>query len=122
MKKSDEEKRARLRAKADKVIDEYLAWEASHPQPDLKQIEDIALKLRKELGQEIAQMALEEQYKRTPAPGPKCAKCGKEMRYKGEKETQVESRAGALRVERGYYYCAECKESLFPPGSAVEAA
>ena len=122
MKKSIEEKRARLRAKADEVIDEYIAWEASHPQPDLKQIEDIALKLRKELGQEIAQMAVEEQRVRTPAPGPKCGKCGKEMRYKGEKETQVESRAGALRVERGYYYCPECKESFFPPGSAVEAA
>ena len=116
MKKSIEEKRARLRAKADKVIDEYLAWEASHPQPDLEQIEDIALKLRKELGQELAQIAVEEQSERTPAPGPKCTKCGKEMRYKGEKSTQVESRAGALQVERGYYYCPECKESIFPPG------
>jgi hypothetical protein len=122
MKKSTEEKRARLRARADKVIDEYIAWEARHPQPDLGQIEDIALKLRKELGQEIAQMALEEQYQRTPVPGPKCVRCGKEMRYKGEKGTRVESRAGALRVERGYYYCPGCKESLFPPGSAVEAA
>ncbi len=116
MKKSTEEKRARLRAKADKIIDDYLAWEASHPQPDLKQIEDIALKLRKELGQEMAQMAVEEQSERTPAPGPKCKRCGQEMRYKGEKETQIESRAGALKVERGYYYCLDCKESIFPPG------
>jgi uncharacterized protein with PIN domain len=122
MKKSVEEKRAQLRAKADKVIDEYLAWEASHLQPDLKQIDEIVLKLRKELEQEIAQMAVEEQREQTLAPGPKCGKCGKEMHYKGEKETQVESRAGALRVERGYYYCPECKESVFPPGSAVEAA
>ena len=116
MKKSKEEKRVRLRAKADKIIDEYLAWEEHHPQPDLKQIEDMALKLRKELGQEMAQMAVEEQRERTPAPGPKCKKCGKEMRYKGEKGTQVESRAGVLKVERGYYYCPDCKESLFPPG------
>jgi hypothetical protein len=116
MKKSIEEKRARLRAKADQIIDEYLAWEASHPQPDLKQIEDIALKLRKELGQELAQIAVEEQRERTPAPGPKCAKCGEEMRYKGEKSTQVESRAGALQVERGYYYCPTWEESIFPPG------
>jgi len=116
MEKSNEEKRARLRAKADQIIDEYLAWEANHPQPDLKQIEEIALKLRKELGQELAQIAVEEQRERTPAPGPKCTQCGKEMRYKGEKSTQVESRAGALRVERGYYYCPECKESIFPPG------
>lgn len=116
MEKSNEEKRARLRAKADQIIDEYLAWEANHPQPDLKQIEEIALKLRKELGQELAQIAVEEQSERTRAPGPKCTQCGKEMRYKGEKSTQVESRAGALRVERGYYYCPECQESIFPPG------
>lgn len=115
MKKSPEEKRARLRARADKIIDEYLAWEASHPEADLKEIEEIALKLRKGLGQELAQIAVEEQGERTPVPGPKCAKCGKEMRYKGEKRIQVESRAGALQVERGYYYCPRCKESIFPP-------
>jgi hypothetical protein len=116
MKRSKGEKRARLLAKMEKVVDEYLAWEASHPQPDLMQIEDIALELRKELGQEIAQMAVEEQEKRLPVPGPNCPKCGKEMRYKGEKVVDVESRAGAIAIERGYYYCPECQESLFPPG------
>ncbi len=115
MKKSIEEKRARLRAKAEEVIDEYLAWETNHLRPDLKQIEEIALRLRKEIGQEIAQMAVEEQEERRPVPGPACPKCGREMRYKGEKATQVESRAGRLEVERGHYYCAECRESFFPP-------
>jgi len=116
MKKSQEEKRTRLRAKAEKVIEEYLEWEAKHPQPDLKQIEEISMRLRKEFGQEMAQMAVEEQEERIPVPGPKCTKCGKEMRYKGEKATQVESRAGSLKIERGHYYCPECKESVFPPG------
>jgi uncharacterized protein with PIN domain len=116
MKKSTEEKRARLRAKADKIIDEYLAWEAEHPQPDLKQIEDIALKLRKELGQELVQMAVEGQSQQTIVPGPRCPKCEKEMHYKGKKLTQVESRTGAIEVVRGYYYCPNCQESIFPPG------
>jgi hypothetical protein len=116
MKRSKEEKRARLLAKAEKLIDEYLAWEGSHPKPDLTEIEDIALELRKALGREIAQMAIAEQEERLPVPGPSCPKCGKEMRYKGDKEMDVESRAGALQIERGYYYCPECKESFFPPG------
>jgi len=116
MKRSKAEKRARLLAKMEEVVDEYLAWEEGHPQPDLTQIEDIALELRKELGREIAQLAVEEQEKRLPVPGPSCPKCGKEMRYKGEKAIDVESRAGGLEIERGYYYCPECKESLFPPG------
>ena len=104
-KESKEEKRARLLAKATQAIDEYLAWEEQHAAPDLTQIEDIALKLRKDFGQEIAQVAIENQASRTPVPGPKCAKCGKEMRYKGQKETGVGSRTGNLKVERGYYYC-----------------
>ena len=116
MTESREEKRNRLLEKATSIIDVYLEWEEEHPQPDLMQIEDVALKLRKELGREIAQVAIENQASRTPVPGSKCARCGKEMRYKGKKQTQVESRAGSLKVERGYYYCAECKESVFPPG------
>jgi hypothetical protein len=120
IRESKEEQRARLLARAAKAIDEYLEWEEKHPEPDLTEIEDEALKLRKEFGQEIAQMAVENQAAKTPAPGPKCAKCGKEMRYKGQKEVDVGSRAGELTVERGYYYCPECKESLFPPGPAAE--
>ena len=116
MKYSKEEKRARLNAKANRIIDEYLEWEDKNPRPDLMQIENIALKLRKELGEELAQMAVEEQASQTPVPGPRCAKCGREMRYKGEKETRVESRVGKLQMKRGYYYCPECKERIFPPG------
>ncbi len=116
MKRNKEEKRERLLARAEQVVDEYLEWEATHPQPDLTQIEDIALKLRKELGNEIAQMAVEEQEGRVPVPGPRCPKCGEEMRYKGEKGVEVESRVGGLRIERGYYICPRCKERIFPPG------
>jgi hypothetical protein len=39
MQQSREEKRARLMAKDEQLIDEYLAWEESHPRPDLTQIE-----------------------------------------------------------------------------------
>lgn len=116
MKRSKEEKRGRLLARAGKVVDEYLEWEESHPRPDLTEIEDIALKLRKALGEEIAQMAIEEQEERLPMPGPRCEKCGKEMRYKGDKGIGAESRVGALKIERGYYICPECRESIFPPG------
>jgi hypothetical protein len=113
---SKEAKRARMMAKAAEAIDKYLEWEEKNPRPDLTQIEEIALKLRKEFGQEIAQVAIENQAARVPAPGPACPKCSKEMRYKGKKRTQVGSRTGNLDVERGYYYCKECELSIFPPG------
>jgi hypothetical protein len=38
MKRSKEEKRERLLARAEQVVDEYLAWEETHPRPDLTQI------------------------------------------------------------------------------------
>jgi hypothetical protein len=116
MMESKEKKRVRLMVKAASVVEAYLEWEEKNPRPDLMQIEDIALKLRKEFGQEITQIAVEEQQTRTPAPGPECVKCEKEMHYKGEKRRQVESRTGNLQLMRGYYYCAECREGIFPPG------
>jgi hypothetical protein len=121
MKLSREEKRVRLEAKAGKVIDEYLEWEEQHRKPNLTEVEDIILKLRKEVGKEMAQMLLEEQEERIPVPGPMCPKCGAEMRYKGQKGNRVESRVGQLELERGHYYCPKCKESIFPPGSAIGA-
>ncbi len=116
MKLSREEQQVRLETKARHVIEEYLDWEEKHPQPNLTEMEDVILKLRKELGKEMAQMMLEVQEERKPVPGPKCPKCGEEMRYKGQKGNQVESRVGLLEIERGYYYCPKCKESIFPPG------
>jgi hypothetical protein len=116
MKLSRDEKRVRLEMKARQVIEDYLDWEDQHPKPNLTEMEDVILKLRKELGREMAQMILEAQEERKPVPGPKCPKCGEEMRYKGQKGNQVESRVGLLEIERGYYYCPKCKESIFPPG------
>ena len=72
MKRSKEEKRARLMAKAEEVIEEYLDWEGDHEQPDMTDIEEIALRLCKAIGQEIAQMAVEDQEERMPVPGSSC--------------------------------------------------
>jgi hypothetical protein len=48
-------------AKAQQLIDGYLAWKERHLRPDPTQIEDIALLFHMELGQEIALMVLEVQ-------------------------------------------------------------
>lgn len=121
MKRSRQEKKADLMNKAEQLIDQLLEWETQADRPNLTQIEDIVLKLRKELGQEMAETLLAGQAERTPVPGPACPKCGKEMHYKGQRKKQVESRAGGLEIERGYYACAECGEALFPPGSPTGA-
>lgn len=116
MKRSQQEKKELLNRKAAELIEQLLEWEDGNPRPTLTQIEDEILHLRKELGKEMAKLVLEEQGTKAQAPGPNCPRCGKEMRYKGQKRDRVESRVGALEIERGYYYCPECRTGLFPPG------
>ena len=48
-------------------------------------------KLRKRLGEEMALEVIRAQEAKQPVPGPRCPTCQQEMRYKGQKETTVES-------------------------------
>jgi hypothetical protein len=117
MKQTREKRKARLMASLEKAVDELLEWdEAQQRQPTLTQIEDIVLKLRKEVGEEMASELLAEAEGKTLVPGPACPKCGREMRFKGEFGKHIESRAGGIEYERGYYTCPACEEGLFPPG------
>lgn len=80
------------------------------------QIEDVALELRGQFGRALAESAIGDQDAQQPVETPVCPTCGAELRYKGRKGLEVESRLGLLEVERGYYYCARCHSGLFPPG------
>jgi len=116
MKPTCGQRKARLMAHLEKAVDELLEWDDKHARPTLTQIEEIVLKLRKEVGEEMATEILAEVEGKTPMPGPACPECGREMRFKGEFEKQIESRAGGVDYERGYYACPACGEGLFPPG------
>lgn len=120
MKKTKEEKRAALEAKAKELIDELMKWSDETEQPDLTQIEDEILKLGQKLSKSMLETIIGMQESQRPVPGPQCPKCGKEMQYKGDKPRQVTSRVGEVELNRGYYYCSHCQESVFPPGSATE--
>ena len=115
MKETREQRRVRLLVAAEAVIDELLAWEETNPRPNLTQIEDEVLKLREDFGRAIVAAELAGQEAQQPAGGMACAVCGKEMRYKGQKPKLAAGRAGDVDVERGYYYCPECKQGIFPP-------
>ena len=108
--------RAKLLAEAEQAIDDLLDWTEQTPRPNLTQIENAVLKLRKQFGEHAAQAVLEAQAARHPVPGPVCPRCQREMHYKDTKAQSVESRVGHLRIVRGYYYCEHCQQSLFPPG------
>ena len=107
--------RAKLRAEAERSIDELLDWTDQTPRPNLTPIENAVLKLRKHLGEQAAQVVIEVQATRHAVPGPVCPTCQREMHYKDQKAQTVESRVGQLHVSRGDYYCETCHQSLFPP-------
>jgi hypothetical protein len=119
MKLTRAQKEAKLRKVAEELIERLLEWDEENQAPNLTLIEDEVLMLRQRLGQEMVTTIAGGQAAQQPVANPKCEKCGAEMRYKGAKGRTVESRVGALAIERGYYYCACCKSGLFPPGPAT---
>jgi hypothetical protein len=117
MGKSRKEMKAKLMKEAEAVIDELLDWHMETDKPNLTQVEGKVLELRQRLSEQMSETVLENQAAVRPVPGPVCAGCGCEMRYKGMKENRVQSWVGELKLDRGYYYCDQCRAGLFPPGS-----
>lgn len=116
MRESREARKARLMKKLESAVDELLDWEEGTDKPNLTQIESKVLQLRRQVSEEMAQELIGAQEAKQPVPGPPCQSCAREMAYKGQKLVRTQSWVGELQIERGYYYCPECKESLFPPG------
>ena len=121
MKRTRAELAAALLAEAKAAIDELLDWHEQTAEPDLTQIEDLVLKLRKQLGQRMTELVIEDQKAVRPVPGPACPECGQEMHYKDMKRTTIGTRSGEVALERAYYYCEECRSGLFPPGPTTES-
>jgi uncharacterized protein with PIN domain len=78
-------------------------------------MEDEVLKLRQRLGKRLLEALIEDQEARQPVQAARCSQCGMEMRSKGQKGADIETRLGGVKVERSYYYCARCKSGVFPP-------
>ena len=121
MKKSQAQLKAEFIAEAEELFDELMEWEEQTEKPNLTQIEEIVLEMRKRFGERMAQTMIMRQEERQPAERVDCPECGGEMVTKGLKDNQVETRIGNLKIGRGYYYCPDCKQGIFPPGSATDA-
>jgi len=120
MKKSREQIKATFMVEVGEQFDELMDWDDQTQEPDLTQIEEKVLDLRKRFGEQIAQEVIMNQEERQPVARVICAGCGGEMIPKGMKGSQIETRIGNLKITRGYYYCSRCKQGLFPLGSATK--
>jgi CCR4-NOT transcriptional regulation complex NOT5 subunit len=79
------EMKAQLLAQAEATIDQFLDWVEQTERPNLTQIEDAVLEFRRQVGQAMAETALQAQDATAPVPGPHCPTCGREMHYKDDK-------------------------------------
>lgn len=120
MKKSREQLKEEFIAEAEELFDELMEWDEQTEKPNMTQIEEIVLALRKRFGERMAQKVIMRQEERQPSERVQCPQCGGEMKTKGIKDNQVETRIGNLKIERGYYHCPACKQGIFPPGSATD--
>lgn len=121
MQQTREQKKAKLAQMADELIEALLDWDETHDRPNLTQIEDEVLRLRRRFGQGAAEIIVSGQAAEQPVEPVCCLRCGGAMRTKGRKRKAVESRAGEFGIERGYYYCDRCRSGFFPPGQPTGA-
>ena len=94
-----------LRERINGLVDEALA-RADTPL-SLSEIEDIALKVRAQMGAAVTHAVVAKQAP-VAVPGPVCEQCG-------QKKRPVVSRSGEGEGERPYYDCEQCRRGLFPP-------
>lgn len=109
----------RLKEQLVKAYEEKLdrLFEELDPQAELhlNDIEEAALALRKEVGQEVTQALVNEQ-SRPKTPDMICPNCEQRMQNKGNKAKHISTRSGEVDMERPHYYCANCGTGFFPPG------
>ncbi len=119
MEQTRAQKKAELQKAAEALIEQLLDWDEATKRPNLTQIEDEVLAIRQEFSQALTAVVVESQGAQQPALEEQCPTCGGALRYKGQKRKKVETRVGTVEIQRGYYYCPQCKKGVFPPGPAT---
>jgi hypothetical protein len=98
-------------------------WYDAHPRASFGEIEAKARQCRRELmGRALAQL-VNGRDTGVQVELPRCKQCGEKMKFAGYREWSIHGLEGDSAIERAYYVCPTCNgETLFPPGSKIEAA
>ena len=113
---NQDELKARLMAEAEAAIDKILANKPAGEDIRLSEIEQLALGGGKDFGEAVLGNLVEEGAADLAREAINCPQCGADMHYKGKRTKTLVTEAGEVSVERDYYYCAGCKQGVFPPG------
>ncbi len=107
--------KARMMRAAEALIDQMLTGKQPADKIMLGEIEQAAI----QVGQGMQRAVVQELVTDSQAENsevPVCPGCGQAMRLKGYRKRRVETEAGLAELERAYYYCADCRRGIFPPG------
>jgi hypothetical protein len=115
VKRSTAELKASVLADVEAQLDKLFEELEGNASPTLTEIEDAVLQFRAKVGRATAEAVVNAQDSVQLGPSPKCPRCGKDVRGKGRKHKDIQTRLGDLESERCHYYCRRCKCGFFPP-------
>jgi hypothetical protein len=99
MQKSRAGIKAALVAKYEAMLDEVLSQGETKARLTLTDIEDLALRTRAEVGEQVTAALLESQGDPSVG-GSRCPSCGQALRYKGRQDRYLRTRSGEVEMER----------------------
>jgi DNA-directed RNA polymerase subunit RPC12/RpoP len=111
-----DELKTRLMAEAETAIDKILANKPASENITLSEIEQLALGGGRDFREAVLKNLVAEGQDTQPGEAISCPQCGSNMHSKGKRTKIIVTEAGEVSVERDYYYCAACKQGVFPPG------
>ena len=118
--RQSEENKKRWLAHLEEMYEELYAWREAHPEASFDEIaRQVTPRRQAAMGELLAQLA-SQQGDGVEVEGLVCEVCGGRLEYKGTPRRVVEHLEGEMELKRAYYYCPQCEEGIFPPGSAPE--
>jgi uncharacterized protein with PIN domain len=100
---------------AEVLLDQMLATKKPADQISLSEIERAAVAVGNQFREVVAE-DLAKDSQMDPSATPRCPSCGQPMTFKGYRKRQLVTEAGGVELKRAYYYCAACRQGIFPPG------
>ncbi|MGB3012487.1 MAG: hypothetical protein E4H19_15915 [Chromatiales bacterium] len=104
----------RLRAAAEQMCLEIGEFPVANEECWLARVEEIAA----QLGDAVATTLIEQQsaahVEVAATEEANCPECGKQGRYRGDRERELISRRGPVAISEPEYYCPCCRKAFFP--------
>lgn len=110
---SKEELKDQMMAEAEEAIDELVRQANEREDITLSEIERLVRAAGQQVMVRLTSKLVEA--KKGETARPICSGCGQVVHYKGHKGRTVITETGEVRIERAYYYCAGCRQGVFPP-------